>query len=97
MTDLDLESRTLEQAHRSECSSCEAPIAWSVMEATGKRNPIDPKPDPDGRLVVVGWQIDPRHTVPVMRALKRDEWLEHQGARYTSHFATCPHAEEHRH
>jgi hypothetical protein len=50
--------------------------------------PIDPEPDPNGTLVFFG-VMEPR--VRVLRA--GEQWT---GNRFTSHFATCPHAGTHR-
>lgn len=71
------------------CRSCGAPITWALTES-GKRMPIDVEPAADGNLMfltsVLGVQ-----TPQVMQA--RDAL---GGARYKSHFATCPNAHVHR-
>lgn len=74
----------------SECRACEAVVVWAVMETSGKRNPLNRRPDPDGRLVIVAWQATERGMAPVVRHLHGDEVLAHDGARYESHFASCP-------
>ncbi len=68
------------------CRSCSAPIFWALTE-NGKRMPLDLEPVAGGVFYV---------------AMGRDGELRcHTGeapgfVRYTSHFATCPSAAEHR-
>jgi hypothetical protein len=73
------------------CSGCGAPMIWAVTEA-GKRMPLDAEPVPGGLFI-----LDPADGAtrggsvpPVARYARRD--LATIGARYTSHFATCPSA-----
>lgn len=73
----------------SVCSSCGARIFWAHTIA-GKAMPIDADPvdtgnvliDPDGKAIVLG---KPQHTPNLLGE-----------NRYTSHFATCPDANQHR-
>jgi hypothetical protein len=67
------------------CRSCGAAIQWAITEA-GKKMPLDYVPDPNGRVVFVDRER--------VRVLGAEELTTAQ--RYTSHFATCPHAGEHR-
>ena len=76
-----------------ECSSCGAQIAWTITK-NDKRMPINPAGDPAGNLVLAGKQATDRGMTPVVHYLKKDEVTAAQ--RYTSHFATCPKAAEHR-
>ena len=73
----------------SACKSCEAPITWVTTEA-GKNHPLDEKPDPKGLWVVVhgGGESVMRRATDEDRKLLRPT--------YTSHFATCPDAAQHR-
>ncbi len=74
------------------CESCQAAVVWAVT-TKGKRIPVDPTPAAAGNIrlttdtppvaEVVGSAID---------LLNPDD----DGTRYTSHFATCPHAGVHR-
>lgn len=66
----------------SRCRTCDAPVLW-VSTPTGKAMPLDLEPDPEGRFVVEGGVAYP-------------VGLFSEGPRYTSHFATCPQADEHR-
>lgn len=75
----------------SRCGSCDAQILWVVSES-GKAVPLDLAPDPTGR-VVIETPDDPREAA-VGRVLKKGE--ETTEPRFTSHFATCPDAEQHR-
>lgn len=66
----------------TECRSCHGPIVWCLTER-GKRMPVDAVPVESGTFVKVATQDGS----PVMSARHAPE-----GARYTSHFATCPDA-----
>lgn len=68
------------------CKSCNAPIVW-VLTKSGKRMPIDHGPVETGNIVLDGI------TAQVLRA---GEVLPKGVPRYTSHFSTCPQAQEHR-
>lgn len=77
------------------CSSCGAEIVWGTMEKSGKPMPLDAlKPAEFGRpapvthgdwVLVVG---------KIRRATAEDRRLLRPT--YTSHFAHCPAAEQHR-
>jgi len=62
------------------CEACDERIVWLTHEKTGKPAPIDAVPDPKGNVVA---DFD----AGTYRIAREDE-----GARYTNHFATCPHA-----
>jgi len=74
-----------------ECRTCHALMFWAATPAGG-RMPVNAEPDPAGKLVmnlhpdglhVESWRADePKHAAP------RRRW--------TSHFATCAQAAEHR-
>lgn len=68
------------------CKSCGRSIEWATSETTGKWIPIDAEPTVDGNLVVVKGVA--RVFTPEDKRLCRD--------RRTSHFATCPDANDHR-
>ena len=75
----------------SKCRSCGADIYWIKM-TSGKSMPCDVKPylyrqDPEGDLVLV---------TPDGRTVKGFEDLDSEEFGYTSHFATCPNANQHR-
>lgn len=76
-------------APTSRCRSCQAPIRWAVT-TTGKRMPIDHEPTPDGNVTVhrdeAGQDIATVHAVGAPL----------EGPRWTSHFATCAQAAQHR-
>jgi hypothetical protein len=72
------------------CASCHWPVRWVETE-TGKRMPIDAAPNPLGRLVLVRHETSAGPVGPwYVHVLGRDEF--HEGDRYISHFASCPHA-----
>jgi hypothetical protein len=69
------------------CKSCGAPIRW-VKTATGKAMPLDANPTPKGNVIIVKGvaQIGGDHP----------DLLPGEALRFTSHFATCPNASQHR-
>jgi hypothetical protein len=67
----------------SVCKSCGAQIRWAKTEA-GKTIPLDPEPTLNGNVV-----LDHAGVAHVRHAGVG-------GARYVSHFATCPFAKQHR-
>ncbi len=77
---------------RSKCKSCGAVIVWAFTPR-GKRIPVDAAPDATkGNLVLV-----PNGFGHAMRLVASAVSSADFGAlHYTSHFATCPQADEHR-
>lgn len=76
-------------AFDDECGTCHSPILWRSHIVTGSRAPIDAVPNPAGNIVLDGDRyqiIDPADPDVVSPG----------GRRFTSHFATCPHAAQHR-
>lgn len=70
------------------CRSCGAPIKW-VLTTTGKNMPLDPIPTVDGNCWVERWD----HGVPVVQVTSG--FVPGRiPMRYTSHFASCPNADE---
>jgi hypothetical protein len=76
----------------SRCRSCRAPIIWAQTE-NGKQMPLDAEPydgdDPRGLFVF-------RHVDQVVYAMAVTPDAFPAEPVYRSHFATCPHAAEHR-
>lgn len=73
----------------SRCRSCQAPIRWAATE-TGKRMPIDAEPAPDGNITVH------RDDTGTVLATVHPVGADLEAPRWTSHFATCPAAGQHR-
>lgn len=81
------------------CRSCRAPMRWVSM-TSGKRNPLDVEPNPMGNVLIVEhtneagepWRLG----VVLHNGDLLDELRELGVPLYTSHFATCPDADEHR-
>lgn len=75
------------------CRSCDAPVLWAKTEK-GRRMPLDPEPytgsEPAGVFVLRFFEAGTPTAVAVPPEAFKDEPL------YRSHFATCPHAAEHR-
>jgi hypothetical protein len=76
----------------SECRSCKDPIVWVIWPRSGKRMPIDAIASKTGDIVVTHKKSENK-----LHAEKFDP-ASHPPPRkrYTSHFATCPNASEHR-
>jgi hypothetical protein len=72
----------------STCRSCGAEIRWAVSMSTGRRMPIDAEPTPDGNVLL--------HPGGGATVLAAGVPVPVGRSRYTSHFATCPHANTHR-
>lgn len=74
------------------CTSCHAPVLW--CETTkGKRMPVDKAPDfVDGNVEVV----DQGEGRPLLAVVHRQRPMAPRGTLHQSHFATCPHADQHR-
>lgn len=69
----------------STCRSCGAPVRWE-RTAAGKPIPLDPEPRPDGNLAF----RDDGRVYSLPQSTLDDV------PRYVTHFATCPHANQHR-
>lgn len=67
------------------CRSCGKPVDWVTTES-GKKMPLDEKPDPSGNIVLIHG---------IAHVLKKGEEPLERPTR-TSHFATCPNAKTHR-
>lgn len=78
----------------SRCRSCGAPIVWAVTEAHRRRMPVDAEPV-DGGNVLLSTDDPPLAQVhaPGQASLFADAANR---PTYTSHFATCPQADQHR-
>jgi hypothetical protein len=85
------------------CASCKAPVIWAMTE-NGKRMPVDAEPVESGTILL-------SHRLPAqppVALVQRAAGLaklraEHERSPqegplrlFTSHFATCPHADQHR-
>jgi len=77
----------------SRCRSCGAEIRW-VLTERGKRMPLDPEPyhgdSPAGLFVLRG------HDQLVPTAIAAPAGAFEEEPHFRSHFASCPHAEQHR-
>ena len=79
----------------AKCNSCGAPIVWAET-ITGRRMPLDLKPTMDGNIILgTRHEQAPLALVQTAQSLAR---LQAKGEKlYTSHFASCPNANKHRH
>lgn len=72
------------------CRSCGAPIFWATTRM-GKTMPVDAQPTRDGNVAIT--RLSGEWLATVVRAKQRELFRRE---RYTSHFATCPNAKQHR-
>ena len=72
---------------KTECRSCRAPIEWKKT-LSGKSIPLDLEPVPDGNIVLTDGDV--AETLGPLEL----ELLDPDRARYVSHFATCPDADQ---
>lgn len=78
----------------STCKSCGAPVLWAKHATTGTLMPLDPQPSPAGNIWLVGGKRS--GTVPICRVASQPVPAPEGANLYTSHFATCPNAAQHR-
>jgi hypothetical protein len=76
------------KAWTQQCKSCYARIIWARTEK-GVATPVDEKPTANGHLVL---EIEDPRDAPIARRVGRKTGVP----RYTTHFATCPNANDHR-
>lgn len=77
------------------CKSCRSPILWATVLPSRKAMPVDPDPDPDDGNVLLersGSRTIATVLGPIEAALAR----QLDTPLHTSHFATCPNADQHR-
>lgn len=77
---------------RATCRSCGAGIRWAVTATSGALIPLDEHPTDDGNLAVARQGNGDL----IARVLKNGEHAGAHERRGTSHFATCPNADQHR-
>lgn len=76
----------------SACRSCGAPIEWARLRKTGRLIPLNPASDPSGNLARIGR----REAGAMVVEYVKPGQVHRDPLRFTSHFATCPDADEHR-
>lgn len=80
----------------SKCRSCGAPVRWEKTEA-GKWAILNEKPDPDGNMVLFEGKVYAgKKAEEIRQAAMAGEVLPDEPISFTSHFATCPQAANHR-
>lgn len=75
------------------CKSCGAPIIWAKT-AKGKAMPLDDTPTPAGTFILLEANALTNDLSAVTAPKEYDG--KRPRPRYTSHFATCPQAHQHR-
>ena len=79
---------------RDVCRTCGAPVIW-LHTLSGREMPLDAEPVADGNLVIVNTGQS-RYVVPAPKQAPEPDLFRAPELRYRSHFATCPHAKQHR-
>jgi hypothetical protein len=82
------------------CKSCNAPIRWVLLRSKDgelKPHPLDAKPSADSGNIGI---VDTAGREPIAEIVPKAQLALFGGAnaapRYTSHFATCANAAQHR-
>lgn len=76
------------------CRSCKAPVIWA-RTTQGRNMPVDAEPSPTGNLVLSPGSGSGALSPRVYMLGPGDQPAEGL-QRYTSHFATCKYADQHR-
>lgn len=71
------------------CKKCGVEILWSIVEASGKSLPLDPRANSDGNVVIVDYRHDRGRSTPVVRVLTKPELADTPPPRYVHHRVTC--------
>jgi hypothetical protein len=77
----------------AQCKSCGADVLWVKLIPHNRLNPVNPTPTREGNIRMLGVRK------AVARVLSKADLAEAALATeelYTSHFATCPNAKQHR-
>lgn len=74
----------------AQCRSCKAPILWLRSATSGKPMPVDAEPSPEGTILRTGPNGE------LARVIRAGDAVDSSQPRYTTHWATCPHADQHR-
>lgn len=81
---------------RETCRSCRAPVLWADTTG-GERMPIDAKPTAAGNVLIhISEEQPPRLIAGVLTRGQVNGARSDGKTLYRSHFASCPHAHEHR-
>jgi len=77
----------------AQCKGCGRRIDFVRSEASGKRIPLDPKPDPEAGTIRITARPDGVLPTAVVLSGQGLDQARHFGDElYVSHFATCPDA-----
>lgn len=79
------------------CKSCKRPIMWAATLPRGRMMPLDLYPDPAGNVALF-YRVSSFSNAAATVLGGQELMMAHQIGvlLHTSHFATCPHAAEHR-
>ena len=77
------------------CASCQAEIIWARTNA-GKSMPLDLEPNESGTMILVLRHAEGGGVIVGCFYKKAGEPVKPGEKRRTSHFSTCPNAQQHR-
>lgn len=77
------------------CQGCGAKVFWKANVKTGRAAPVNPEPDPNGNVIMVGnkYQVLTKQEL-AQRSIF--DMGEPEQLRYTLHFANCKNADHFR-
>jgi hypothetical protein len=81
----------VDERSRPKCRSCGASLLWVIMRGTGRANPLNPEPSPNGNIVLTDRVATNGSPIATAAAAPNSDQV-----RYVSHFATCPKAKSFR-
>lgn len=77
----------------SACKSCGAEVLWVKLIPMGRVNPLNPTPSRSGNIRMLGTR---KAVAKVLGKAELETAALASEELYTSHFATCPNAKQHR-
>jgi len=77
----------------AQCRSCKATVLWVKLLPLGRTAPLDIKLSKDGNIQMLGERLV---VAKVLSKIELAQAKEEGELLYTSHFATCPNAKQHR-
>ena len=77
----------------SQCKSCGAEVLWVKLVPMNRLNPVNPTPTREGNIRMLGQR---KAVAKVLSKADLETAALASEELYTSHFATCPNAKQHR-
>jgi hypothetical protein len=77
----------------AQCKSCKANVIWVKLLPVGRLHPLNPTLAKTGNITMLG---ERQFVAKVLSKAEKARAVEEGELLYTSHFATCPNAKQHR-